>query len=116
MGTEEKDSLDDVLSKVNLTEKNEFEAMAEQIHKETPSRSNISGDEASACFRCNVIFPAIGLDEENPVDMFLELKKSQLGWATEKFVQCTNGALAQKQGMMGALGQKLFTPNGGGGQ
>lgn len=112
---EEDSELEQILAS-GLTEKTEFEAVAEQIHKATPSHSNINPWEKSACFRCNGIFPEIGMKEENPVSMFLELNKSQGGWATQKFVESVGGINNQRSGgMFGALRDKLFTPNNGGG-
>jgi len=105
------ENIDDVLDKIDLNEKTEMEGMAEQIFKSTPTRSNITPDEASACFRCNAIFPTMGMGDENPVDGFLELKKSQLGWSTEKFVQAAGGVNDQRKGLMGTIGDKLFRQN-----
>lgn len=107
-----KDNIEEIIENVNLTEKSEMEGVADQIFQSSPTRSNITHDETSACFKCNAIFPVMGMDDENPVSDFLELKKSQLGWSTEKFVQCTSGINDQRSGgMFKELGSKLFKPN-----
>lgn len=109
----EDDSLDEMLDKIDLSEKTEMGQVAEEIFKKGSGRSNISDDETGACFKCNVIFDTLGMQEDNPVDMFLELRKSKLGWATEKFVQSTSGMHDQRAGgMFGNLRDKLFTPKG----
>lgn len=106
----EDSELEELLNR-GIADKTEFEAVAEQIHKETPSHSNIQQWEKSACFKCNTIFGEIGMKDENPVPMFLELNKSQLGWATEKFVQSVSGIQNQRSGgLFGTLRDKLFTP------
>jgi len=108
---QQKGNIDDVLDKIDLNEKTEMEGVADQIFRSTPTRSNITPDEAAACFKCNAIFPTMGMDDENPVNGFLELKKSQSGWSTEKFVQATGGINEQRKGLMGTIGDKLFKSN-----
>lgn len=101
------ESLDSVLSKVDLSEKTEMGEAAMHVFKTGKGRTNISNDEAILLFINKQIFSALGLDELDPTDDFIELKKSVEGWSTEKFVQVASGVQNQRAG--GIMG-KLFSP------
>ncbi len=108
--TQEKEDLESIMDNVDMSEKSELQGVAHEIFLNTPSRSNITHFEASACFVSNVIFPTLGMAEENPVNFFLELKKSQNGWSTDKFVHAASGIQDIRSGgsiMMG-MKEKLF--------
>lgn len=91
---------------VDLSEKTELQGVAHEVFLNKPSRSNITHFEASACFVCNVIFPTLGMGEKNPVNQFLDLKKSQGGWATHQFVSAAGGAQEMRAGA--GMMNKLF--------
>ncbi len=64
---EDKDNLESIMDGIDLGEKTELQGVAHEIFLNKPSRSNITHFEASACFVSNVIFPTLGMAEENPV-------------------------------------------------
>ena len=107
---EEKGNLDDevqaIMNNVDLADKTEMQGVAHEIFLNKPSRSNITHFEASACFVSNIVFPTLGMAEQNPVNFFLELKKSQNGWATGKFVETAGGVNEQRSGA--GVMNKLF--------
>lgn len=105
-------SIEEKLDGIDLSEKTEMGDFANQIHMQRPSGSNITDDEASAAFTCNIVFPVIGLSNRNPVSTFLELSKSRKGWATEKVVQGAGGIQNVRSGgsIGGWLKDRLFTP------
>jgi len=107
---EQEQDLESLMDRVDLNEKTELQGVAHEIFLNKPARSNITHFEASACFVSNVIFPTLGMAEENPVNFFLELKKSQHGWATDKFVSAASGVQDIRSGgsMMMGLKEKLF--------
>lgn len=91
--------LETLMDNIDVSEKTELQGVAYEVFLNTPSRSNITHFEASACFVSNVIFPTLGMAEENPVNFFLELKKSQQGWATHQFVNAAGGVQEQRSGL-----------------
>jgi len=109
---QKKDSLDEVLNKVDLSEKTEMGEVANNIFQKGAGRTNLTDDEVCLVFINNAIFKGLGLNHLNPVDSFMELKKSHNGWSTEKFVQSTSGlANMRSGGTFGmAIKEKLFSP------
>ena len=106
------EELDDIVDQVQLGETSEMEGMANQIFKASTSRTNLSADEIGMTFSTGIVFSALGMVNHDPSLRFMELKKSQGGWSTEKFVQAAGGVQDQRSGgSMGAwMKDRLFTP------
>jgi len=105
------DDLDAIMDQVQLGEKTEMEGMADQIFKASTSRTNLTPDEIGMSFSTGIVFNALGMISHDPTMRFMELKKSQGGWSTEKFVQAAGGVQDQRSGgSMGAwMKDRLFT-------
>lgn len=104
--------LDQILSSGQLNEKTELEGVAEQIFKADRTRTKLLNGEVSMVFVTDIVFDCLGMKTQNPTNKFMELKKSENGWSTEKFVQTTQQTNDNRSG--GSIGSwfkdRLFTP------
>lgn len=108
---QQEESIEDVLDKVDLSEKTEMEGVADQVFKPGSARTLLDNEEISNILICDVVMTSLGLDDVNPTNNFKELKKSLGGWSTEQFVRAASGIQDQRAGggfMNGIKG--LFTP------
>lgn len=107
----DENSLDHVLDNVDLSEKTEMGEVANNIFQRGAGRTNLSEEEGALCFINDAIFKGLQLDDLNPVENFMEIKKSVKGWSTEKFVQGMGGITNSRSGgMLGGIKDALFKP------
>ena len=111
------EKLEGILGSIDLNEKTEMGEVADQLFRNTPSRSNISNDEFILLFINNAEFKGLGkrcpnFAALNPVNDFLEFKKSVGGWNVQMFVESAGGMQNSRAG--GSIGgwfrDKLLTP------
>ena len=93
-----KDNLDELMENIDLTEKTELQGVADEMFTAGTTRTKISPDEVGATFVTGIVFKALGMGELDPTNRFLELKKSEDGFSTEKFVQAVGGQMEQRSG------------------
>ena len=107
-----KENLDQVLDKVDLSQKTEMGEVAQNVFEAGAGRTNLSEDEICLVFINKLIFKGLNLQELDPTADFMELKKSLLVWSTEKFVEGLGGLQNQRSG--GSFGsfvkEVLFRP------
>lgn len=106
--------LDDILSGVDLSEKTEMGEVANNVFKKGAGRTNLTEDQVTLVLINDLMFKGLGLDELNPAETFMELKKSLDGWSTQKFVEAVGGMNNQRSGgTFGAVLGNAFKPRNG---
>ena len=104
-------ALDEVLDGIDLSEKTELGEVAQNIFSKGAGRTNLTDDEICLCLINDLIFKGLKMDKLNPVESFLELKKSQGGWSVNKMIEGVSGlANVRGGGMIGEGVKNLFRP------
>lgn len=106
MGKEEDEKdLDDMLRNMDLSEKTELGEVAQNIFHPGAGRTNLTDDEIALCLINDLVFKGLNMDDLNPVDKFIELKKSKQGWSVNKMVESVSGLAQVRSG--GLVGERL---------
>ena len=108
---DDNEKLDDVIERFDLSESTELGEVAQNIFKNVAGRTNLTNDEICLCLINDLIFKGLKMDNLNPVNGFLELKKSQGGWSVNKMVESVGGMLNNRSGgLIGDGFKNLFKP------
>ena len=108
--TAEEPTLDEVLSKVDLSEKTELGEVTKEFSENKPSSSNLTGDEHKLTWRAKGIYSKYPKTLKMISD-YIDSKRSVKGWNTEMKVSAITGIQQQRTGgMLGGFMNKMFTP------
>ena len=99
------ENLDEVLNKVDLSQKTEMGEVASNVFQSGAGRTNLNPDEVALVFINKLIFKGLNMEELDPTSDFMELKKSMDGWSTNKFIEGLGGVNQNRNG--GTLGGVL---------
>ena len=106
----EEPSLDEVLSKVDLSEKTELGEVTKEFSENKPSSSNLSSDEQKLIWRATGIYSRYPKTLRMIKD-YIDTKRSVKGWNTEMKVSAITGIQQQRTGgMLGGFMNKMFAP------
>lgn len=101
------ENLDEVISKVDLSEKTELGEVGKQFNENTPNSSNISQHQSILIWKTKSTLKGLGYQDLDFTDDFIALQKSVGGWNTEKKVEAITGIQKQRGG---GFMERLFAP------
>ena len=103
-------TLDEVLSKVDLSEKTELGEVTKEFSENKPSSSNLTSDEQKLTWRAKGIYSKYPKTLKMISD-YIDLKRSVQGWNTQKKVEAITGIQQQRSGgMLSQAWNKMMTP------
>ena len=105
---EEEENLDDILKKVDLTEKTELGEVTKEFSQNRPSSSNLSDDEMRLTWRAKCILRRLSPKSVRIIDDFVDLKRSVKGWNTDQKVAAITGVQQQRAGFGGKIMETMF--------
>lgn len=108
--SKENDSLDEVMSKVDLSEKTELGEVTKEFSENKPSSSNLTSDEQKLIWRAKAIILALSPDNIDILNDYVDSKRSVLGWNTIQKVAAITGVQNQRQGLGSRIMDKMFSP------
>lgn len=106
------ENLDDVLNKVDLSEKTEMGEVTKEFSENKPSSSNLTHDEHRLTWRARSILKRLSPRSADIINDFVDSKRSVDGWNTNRKVEAITGIQQQRQGMMGRVVDKMFGSRG----
>jgi len=101
-------NLDDVLEKVDLSEKTELSEVAKEFGENKPGSSNLSSDEHKLVWRAKNILNRLSPSSKDIIDDYVDSKRSVGGWNVQKKVEAITGIQQQRQGWGGRMMEKMF--------